>query len=320
MNIKDIKFVKTVTNKVGCGIGAAKVALKNASPDILLYGGIAMVVGGTVLACIETIKVKDISEKNSQEVNAIIERAEEIGDNSSTKRDLRKHYVNVAWRYTKLYAPAVIAEAVGVFCVCKSHGIMKETNAKLAALYTSTDMAFNKYRQAIKDKYGDDADFDIFHGTETKQTTVEEVQEDGKKKKKQIGQHVIVTAEEIESLRKIRLDETTSSLINNGRYSKVYLRDALIAQERFANNKFQSEGSVNMRDILIGLGIPLDRIPDCADIVGWSKANGDETVCFNLKQVFYPMDSEGLHLDTCFDLEFNFFGLIYGTRKNSAYC
>jgi hypothetical protein len=151
------------------------LARKNA-PTILFGAGVVSMVGSTVLACRATLKLEEVLEtvqKDKQLAHSVKEAVDDGEVKTSAtytdedvKRDTAIIYTRGAVQVIKLYAPAVILGGVGIACLTKSHSILKERNAALAAAYFAIDQAFQTYRERVRDRYGDDVDRELRYGSE----------------------------------------------------------------------------------------------------------------------------------------------------------
>jgi Family of unknown function (DUF6353) len=163
-----MKFVPTaISRKVA---NQTLITRKN-SPTILLGAGIASMVGSTVLACRATLKLeevlKDIESSKSQahRVKGLVDSEDYHGEETYTDDEMRKDISVIMTRgvieVTKLYAPSVILGGVGVFCLTKSHTILRDRNLALTAAYLAVDTAFRTYRERVVERYGEDTDREL---------------------------------------------------------------------------------------------------------------------------------------------------------------
>ena len=177
--VKD--FALTNANKV---VSSVKVN----SPTILLVGGIASIVGGTVLAVAQTEKAsKAMDEFNEQmdryhksvEIAEKKENPEEFYPSNERKHHVRLIYGHMIMSMAKLYLPVVLLEAVGIGMICKSHAIMNKRNAALASAYAALQKSYDEYRKRVREKYGEEAENDIFYGVKTEKYIEKTTSENG---------------------------------------------------------------------------------------------------------------------------------------------
>lgn len=162
--------------------------IKANSPTILLVGGIASIVGGTVLAVANTEK----ASKAMDEFNEQMDRYHKAVKIANTKEDPedwyptsdRKHHVRIVYGHmimsmAKIYLPVVILEAAGIGMICKSHSILSKRNAALGAAYAALQKSYDEYRKRVREKYGEEADEELFYGVKTEKCIEKITSENG---------------------------------------------------------------------------------------------------------------------------------------------
>lgn len=146
-------------------------SLKQASPEILLVGGVVGVVGSTVLACRATLKASDILDDHQENMETIHEAAEKADPEKYTQQDIRldttRTYAATAGAFIKAYAPAVILGALSIAAIISSHSIMRQRNLALTAALSSANAMFQEYRDRVKSQLGEDVDDRIYNGGKT---------------------------------------------------------------------------------------------------------------------------------------------------------
>lgn len=137
----------------------AAFQLRKHSPAILTGLGIAGVVGGTIMACVATSKLEKTLEPHKKEIDDI--HANPNPDEKQHRKDIVNAYGRTAWSITKLYGPAVAIEGAGIACILKSDHIMHNRNAALAASFSAVSTAFDSYKKAVAERYGENAEKEI---------------------------------------------------------------------------------------------------------------------------------------------------------------
>jgi len=154
-----------------------KMKLIKHSPELCLIFGIAGVVGGTVLACNATLKVKDKIDTRDEKINAIKDKytktleVDENGettvsvyDNKECKNEITKVHVMTALDIAKDYAPAVISTGVGIGLLCGGHHTLNKRYLAMTAAYTGLQKTFNDYRSNVRIRFGEDIDKELLYG------------------------------------------------------------------------------------------------------------------------------------------------------------
>lgn len=129
--------------------------VKKASPELLLVGGIACLIGGTVMACKATKKANDILDEGRAITEDIkdqvaIEGVDEGGlDPKIAKKEVAKEKLKTLGKLAGAYAPSVALGAAGIAMIFTSHGIMRKRQGALLASYNALDAAFRSYRERV---------------------------------------------------------------------------------------------------------------------------------------------------------------------------
>ena len=146
---------------------------KKYAPEILTYGGVAVMVGGTVFACKQTPKAVAIVEDTKKQLAVIKETEEEAAKNNRQvdrngtmisyseqdyKKDITIVHVNNVKALAKTYAVPGLMLLGGTAMVLGGHGILRKRNAVAIATLSSVIEGFNKYRGNVIKELGETAD------------------------------------------------------------------------------------------------------------------------------------------------------------------
>lgn len=158
MKLSNVKTVASVA------LHRTGLKFKKASPEILLGVGVVSIIGGTVMACMATLKADEVLSIHEENMESIAEATEKADDytEDDRKKDLALVYTQTAVRFTKLYAPAGMLIVGGIGCIMASHGIMKKRNAALTTAYMALDTAFKDYRKRVAKLVGEDEEQKIY--------------------------------------------------------------------------------------------------------------------------------------------------------------
>ena len=158
------------------GIALVKRVLwvgKKYAPEILTYGGLVTMIGGTVFACKQTPKAVAIVDDTKKNLAVIKETEEEAAKNDrkvsrngglisySTqdyKKDITIAHVNNIKALAKTYAVPGLMLVGGAAMVLGGHGILRKRNAVAIATLSSVMEGFNKYRGNVVKELGEAAD------------------------------------------------------------------------------------------------------------------------------------------------------------------
>ena len=146
---------------------------KKYAPEILTYGGVAAMIGGTVFACKQTPKAVEIVEDTKKQLSVIKATEEEASQNNRLvkrdgglisyspqdyKKDITIAHVNNIKALAKNYAVPGLMLIGGAAMVLGGHGILRKRNAVAIATLSSVMEGFNKYRSNVIKELGETAD------------------------------------------------------------------------------------------------------------------------------------------------------------------
>lgn len=158
------------------GIALVKRVLwlgKKYAPEILTYGGLITMVGGTVFACRQTPKAVEIVDDTKKQLAVIRETEKEASENNRQvnrngglisyseqdfKKDITIAHVNNIKALAKTYAVPGLMLIGGAAMVLGGHGILRKRNAVAIATLSSVMEGFNKYRSNVIKELGETAD------------------------------------------------------------------------------------------------------------------------------------------------------------------
>ena len=266
-------------SQVLCAVGrfARRTGLKVAkhSPELLLIAGIGCGIAAAVTACKATLKAEEILDKHEQNMD-IIKEAEEISENDETEvyteeekiKDKITAYTKTVVEFIKLYGPSVALGAVSVACILASYGIMRKRYLGAVAAFKSVSEAFKRYRKAVIDDQGLEADRIYFQGG--RRVTVKN--EDGTEETS------IALPEDISKYSYYSKFFDASSREwekDNPEYNLLFLKSV----QEHCNNLLHNRGHLFLNEVYDALDIPRTA---AGAVVGWVMGNGDDYVDFGI--------------------------------------
>lgn len=258
------------------GVGQHSLMLQQNSPKLLFVGGVAGMVGSTVLACRATLKLEEIVATTDNNLAV----AKSIDDERYTEQDRKKDvaiiYVRAGGGIAKLYAPAVILGAASVAMLAKSHNLLEERNAALTAAYVALDKGFKEYRQRVVEKYGEEQDQEFRYDTE-----LVTIKGEGNKKDKQ----ELRVGPDGASIYARFFDEYSTSWSKDPESNRLFLK----CQQNYLNDLLHARGHVFLNEAYEQVGLP--HTSEGA-IVGWVVGTeGDNYIDFG---VWDPQGGESI--------------------------
>lgn len=179
-------------------------------------------------------------------------------------RDKKLLTIQTGVQMLRLYAPAVALAGLSVTSMLVSRNILQRRYLGALCAYNSVSEAFEAYRKRVREEEGVLMDRHYRYGTELEEITVEEVDENGKKKKKKELVEVPGTGD-------IELSDTSrwwdESRANHGwdpnpNFSKMFLRGKLT----YLNELLHDRGHLFLNEVYEELGYDHTSV---GAMVGW---------------------------------------------------
>ena len=279
----------------------SKVGLKVAkcSPEILLGAGIVTGVASTVVACKATLKADEVLDEHKENIEKIKEAAEvspEEYTEKDKKRDVALAYGKTIGGFVKLYSPAIVLGAVSITCFCASYGILKKRNVALMAAYGELLTKFNKYRDKVKYKYGEEADREIIFGDGSQ----DEIALD------ENGNVEFVKREELCSRYAKFFDSSNANWEKSPEYNMTFLTK----HQNYFNDRLKARGHVFLNEVYDALGF--EHTSEGA-LVGWVyNGDGDNYIDFGIYDASKDANRRFVNgYESVILLDFNVDGVIY---------
>lgn len=278
----------SMPNVITNNFAKVKFGVQKHSPEILLVGGVAGIVTGTVLACKATPKFEAVASKTKSRLNDIneaIKNEEWCKKHDYSKEDAQrdKYIITVqgAVEAAKVYAPAVIVEGLGIAAILWSHKIMKGRNAAAIAAFVSTSAAFKKYRDNVVERYGADVDNELRYNLHNEKVTTKETDpETGKEKN--VKKDVKVGEPDTNNYTMYFNKSTSTEYDEDPNYNVMFLR----GRQQLCNDMFNARDHIYLNEVLDILGMEKCK-SKAGQVVGWSKksSTGDGFVDFRAQWI-----------------------------------
>lgn len=250
----------SIPNAISTRAGRVALLTQKNSPRILFNAGIVLMGATVYSAAKNTLKLEGVLDdiKHDQDdVDAVAARH----PGKYSEKELQKLHTYVAVRgavrVVKLYLPALSLGVAAVACLTTSHNQLQRRNAGLSAALAATERALDKYRDRVRDAYGEEKELELWRGTtEEKQPVLTEDGEDtGKTKKVKVGGGYSPYA-------RLWGRDTTGEWDPQPEYNLMKLRSV---QERMTMI-LNSKGHLFLNEVHDELG--LERTP-AGQVVGW---------------------------------------------------
>lgn len=269
-----MSFLNNLAENVGTGLAHIRWNLTEHSPEILLFGGVTAITGGTVMACRATLKTRDRVMLAKAHVT---EMKKEVKDEKEAKNLEGKIFFRAGLQIASDFAPGVLLSLAGIACVCSSNYILQQRNAALAAAYAILDKGYREYRARVADRFGDETEKEIRYSLRSERVEGEMEDENGKKKKVKGSVQVSGMNESTTYARFFK--EGCSGFERNGHYNLMFLK----GQQELANLKLRTQRYLLLNEVYEMLGMKPTK---AGAVVGWlydeKNPTGDNYVDFGI--------------------------------------
>lgn len=266
------KVVNTIINKV-----------KDNLPTILFVTGIVGFGVGTVEACKSTLKLEPIIEEHKETIDEIHAAAEKgtITDKATSteveftdkdrKQALVRCYGNTALQLGKLYWKPLLIDGISVALLTKSHVDQKNKISGLGVALTSNMAMFERYRNYIREKYGDVVDNEARFGVTSKKVK-------GKNGEPGTVEYTATDKTFANSDITFYYDETYPNWSKDIKYNLMMIKQAELDMDRKMYNSF--DGKISVAECMTILGNRIKRKPliQMSRVLGYNYIPGETPI------------------------------------------
>lgn len=303
-------LVKKATEAITRKSCKMRLLAKKHSPELLVGAGIACVIGGTVVACKETLKMKDIMDerkKTIDEIKQFYKDEKAAGRDTYSKEDGEHDILIVnsqtAVKIVKNYLPSAGIIVAGFTCILAAFKIMSKRNAALTAAYNALKISYDQYRARVRAKYGDEADRDLLFDLDHIEKVYDQFTPEEKAEHERDPKMPPWTSDYAKFF-----DADSSFWDKDPAYNKATLYN----KQEAMNKKLKKNGHVFLNEVYDALDIPRTQ---AGAVVGWvyNNGEGDNYISFGLD----ASDNERARkcLENVWLLDFNVDGIIYDKLK-----
>lgn len=239
--------------------------VKFRSPELLIGAGVVGLVGAAVVAVRRGVRWHNAAKNEILHDLETIKKAE--GSPEYGREDRVRDYAQVigkgVWSFTQIYGPSVAVGAASVMSILAGTGVLRGRLAAVTSAAVTAQAALDRYRQRVREKLGDDADYEFAHEVVGRKTKLKH--EDGTKET-QVTYHLVPSSGEwMAASPYSRIwDESALEWSPNREIQYLTLRSL----ENHFNRELDARGVVFLNDVYKALGLPMS--PEAA-LVGWIK-------------------------------------------------
>ena len=176
--------------------GGSGLFLKAHAPEIMVGGGVAGFVVTVISACKATGKAHEILEAKEEALSAndrcYQEKTLNAGEYEENVKIINR---NTKWALIKAYTPTATGLAVSVILVLGGYRMINGRLVKTAAAYKILEDGFGRYRENVRDEFGEETDWRMLNSirperleaAEKEREANREIEADKKRGKKRTG-------------------------------------------------------------------------------------------------------------------------------------
>ena len=255
------------------------LTVKKNIPNITTIASAVGVIGTLILSARAAYKSVKALEEHKKDIEQLHANKNSFEDVKEYNKEVVVVYKNTAKEMIKQYWPAALCAGLTVAGILATNSIHRKRYLTIAGMYSAVYTAYNEYRKRVEDKYGYEAERELYYGTQKEEIITVETDKKGKEKTK------------VETISKPGLDDPAHGLllIEVGDKAWFYNRPEstyyyLLNAQEFLTQTLRTKGYLFLNDVLRALEKP--EIPE-GQIIGWiydeTKDDTDNCVDFGLK-------------------------------------
>ena len=149
----NLTFLRPLTRLAG----RAALTVQKFSPEIMTGIGIAGGITAAVLASKATLKL----DKEIEPIKADIQAIKSYPADNGYAREITQTYFRGAVKIVRHYAIPLSIGAVSIAAILVGHGMLLRRNAALVAAYNTVELAYQAYREKVREEFGVEKDREI---------------------------------------------------------------------------------------------------------------------------------------------------------------
>ncbi len=299
--------IKGITTLFRRGLKCAQLLAKKHGPKVAVVVGVIGLVEGGVEVAKAVPAVKETLANFKSQRSYIEENLD---------GDLKRGAVVDIYKETGI---ELVKETIKPVVICTASaalifipmGIMNKEITTLAAALTTSESVLKDYRGRVRDKLGEQEEFNLFNGIEEVTTNEEMVDSKGKK-------HAVKSTKHVgpEDLGRNIFARYFNDSTEYKKYTDDYNIFYINAQQDYANHKLKAQGHLLLNDVLKALGFK-----ECAEgcVYGWLYDPDNPELQNHVDFGMTMLDRKaGDSLESAIMLNFNVDGVVYDKLPNFA--
>lgn len=264
--------------KLGRSIGRLGLIIRKNLPTITTIASAIGVVGTGVLSARAAYKSISSIEKHKEKIEQVRSSRNSL-ENKEYNKAVVTVYKDTAIDLAKVYWPAAVAMGLTITGIFTTNHIHRKRYFTMAGMYTAAMSAYNEYRNRVRDKYGDEAERELYYNYKREEIVTVETDKKGREK----------TKVEVVMKPNVKLDDTFKVLLidindkcwyyNRPDMTYYYLE----TQQAFLTQMLRTRGYLFLNEVLKALYQP--EVPE-GQVIGWvydeNKSDTDNCIDFGL--------------------------------------
>jgi len=265
--------------KIGRSVGKLGLTLRKNLPAILTFASAAGVVGSVVLTAKAAYKSVPKIEEHKDTMERLRANKDNFEDVKEYNREVVSVYKNTAIEMVKAYWPAALVTSLTMAAIFTNNSVNKKRYLTMVGMYSAMSTAYNEYRKRVADKYGEDAERDLYYNLKREEVVTVETGKNGKEKTKV---EVVVSPQQVTdpNFSLYLIDPHDKCwFYRKPEMTLLYLQKT----QEFLTQHLHARGYLFLNEVLRALDKP--EVPE-GQVIGWvydeNKAEGDNRVDFGL--------------------------------------
>lgn len=253
--------------------------IKDRRNDLMMGIGTAGVLGGTALLCRESVKLQDILEEYR-------DLRDELDEDD--KKEMRTLRMKTAGKVVLNFLPGSTMEIAGLTSMWGGYSGVKTALVGMGAAYSGLQEFIDKYREGVREKYGEEADEELAYGFHKEDVVV--TKEDGTQETETVRIYPKRKGMPSPYARYFAYGEA-----DGAEKSLTYNKHFLEAQQKVFNGSFYARRKIMLNDVYRALGFKESK---AGNHVGWvydkNAPVGDNYIDLRIQEVMREReDGEG---------------------------
>lgn len=239
--------------------------VKAHSPEILVVGGVAAIITGTVLACKQTPKALEAIKQNKKDIQKI----DDVSANPEDYTNVDYHpeedevqdkmicYIQTGVKLVKVYAVPAVCILAGIAMLLGSNHILKCRWLASAGAYEALNESIKAYRKRVSEEVGEEKEKELYINS-----TPIDIQKESEDGMPSVEKRNTVDPAHLGSPYAVIFDEFNPNWKRDPSYNRIFLQ----CQQNYANDLLHARGHLYLSEVYDLLGYKYEPVSGRCDI------------------------------------------------------